>query len=97
MPINSTCISYGGLSHKPISDIDFNSLIFHKKKIEGFWLKNWMNNKNDQELERLKEIVVGRKNVFDGDVGAVFQLEKSDEALREMRERKIKGKILFQL
>lgn len=96
--MSSTCISYGGLSHKLISEIDFNSLIFHKKKIEGFWLKNWMKNKSDEELENLKQTeIVGKNDVFDGNVGAVFSLEKSDEALKEMRERKIKGKILFQL
>jgi hypothetical protein len=72
-------------------------LIFQGKKIEGFWLKEWMKNKDDEELEKIKGEILKKKNIFDGEVGAVFGLEKSDLALKEMRERKLKGKILFEL
>ncbi len=56
-----------------------------------------MKNKDDEELEKIKGEILKKKNIFDGEVGAVFGLEKSDLALKEMRERKLKGKILFEL
>ena len=42
LPPNSTTYVYGGLSAKPVGNLSPIDMIYHEKKMEGFFLKTWL-------------------------------------------------------
>lgn len=42
MPEGSAVIVYGGLSDAPVGGLDGRELIFGRKRLEGFWLTEWV-------------------------------------------------------
>lgn len=42
LPDNSTMINYGRLSKQRLGNIDIGEIYYKNKKIEGFWLVNFM-------------------------------------------------------
>jgi len=55
MPADSELVVYGGLSGKPISDIDVMEVIFNNKIISGFNLMDWKADLDEGEFERISE------------------------------------------
>ncbi|CAD8110816.1 unnamed protein product [Paramecium sonneborni] len=46
MPNHSICYVYGGLSLKPVGNVSILDLIFKDKKVQGFWLTQYLKKKN---------------------------------------------------
>lgn len=55
MPPDSELVVYGGLSGKPIIDIDVMEVIFNNKIISGFNFMDWKADIDDDEFERISE------------------------------------------
>lgn len=55
MPADSELVVYGGLSNKPISDIDVMEVIFKNKIISGFNLMDWKAELENDEFDRISE------------------------------------------
>eukprot|EP01015_Nassula_variabilis_P018256 TRINITY_DN2966_c0_g1_i12.p3 TRINITY_DN2966_c0_g1~~TRINITY_DN2966_c0_g1_i12.p3 ORF type:complete len:141 (-),score=37.80 TRINITY_DN2966_c0_g1_i12:40-462(-) len=53
MPKSSTLYVYGRLSGQPCSQITAYDLIFLKKKVEGLWLEDYLQNKDQQAKEAM--------------------------------------------
>ncbi len=55
MPADSELVVYGGLSGKPITDIDVMEVIFNNKIISGFNLMDWKAELEEGEFESISE------------------------------------------
>ena len=55
MPEDSELVVYGGLSNKPINDIDVMEVIFKNKIISGFNLMDWKAELDNEEFEKISE------------------------------------------
>lgn len=55
MPSDSELVVYGGLSNKPISDIDVMEMIFNNKIISGFNLVDWKSEIDNEEFISIAE------------------------------------------
>ncbi len=55
MPSDSELVVYGGLSNKPISDIDVMEMIFNNKIVSGFNLVDWKSEIDNEEFNSITE------------------------------------------
>lgn len=46
MPYGTNAYVYGGLSLQPVGKLAIQDLIFKKKVIQGFWLTEWLKQRN---------------------------------------------------
>ncbi len=98
MPPKSELIVYGGLSAKPISEIDVLDIIFKNKKISGFNLNEWIKTKiNIGEFLRISEEL--QQMIINGEMKTVIQKSFNfDDVVKGMRQylsNMSGGKILF--
>ncbi len=54
LPPNSMMVSYGRLSKQPLGNIDLGELYFKNKKIEGFWMSNFLKEIDQETFEHVK-------------------------------------------
>jgi NADPH:quinone reductase-like Zn-dependent oxidoreductase len=54
---HSDMVVYGGLSNKPMSDLNVMGAIFHDKIISGFNLIDWKNQLADGEFEEISSLL----------------------------------------
>lgn len=94
-PAGSRMLVYGGLSLKPV-EIDPGSLIFERKRVEGFWLSAWLQGRN-----LLSQLSVARQvqELLAGDlkteIRARLPLEKAAEGLSQYAANMTAGKVLI--
>ncbi len=98
MPPKSELIVYGGLSAKPISEIEVLDIIFKNKKISGFNLNEWIETKiNIDEFSRISEEL--QQMFIKGEMKTKIQKSyKFDDVVKGMRQylsNMSGGKILF--
>lgn len=95
---NGRLLVYGTLAGEPIS-IDSRVLLVGQKKVEGFWLSEWMRDhgllKKFLLLRRVGKLV--REGVLGSDVGASFPLEQVHEAVRQAAQAGRSGKVLLRM
>ncbi|HZI20259.1 MAG TPA: zinc-binding dehydrogenase [Pyrinomonadaceae bacterium] len=95
MPRGSRAVVYGALSQGACA-IDPRSLIFEGKRVEGFWLSDWMKKQNV-----LKKFLVARKveEMLGGElkteVRARLPLEEAAEGIRQYASDMTAGKIIL--
>lgn len=95
MPRGSRVIVYGGLSGEGCL-IDPRSLIFEDKRVEGFWLSDWVKNRNIFQL--LKTLLAVQANIgaaLSSKVHARVSLQEAPEAIRSYQTRMSDGKVLI--
>ena len=95
MPRNSRLIVYGGLSLEAVQ-IDPGDLIFQNKRVEGFWLTNWMGKKNffqSLTLWRRAQRLMG--TTLRTNIRARYPLEKAKTAVEAYQDQMTGGKILL--
>lgn len=95
MPLDSELIIYGGLSNKPVSELNTMNLIFNQKFIYGFSLPDWK-----EELENFNEISEYLQSKFiDGTLHTKIQgttsLDNVVKGLRNYITNMSAGKILI--
>lgn len=97
MPYGSTLLSYGALSEENIP-VNAGVLIFQKKKIQGFWLTEWI-----QEIgisgfhTQAKKVQKQMKTIFRSNVSQSFPIESGLEALEFYQKNMSKGKVFLEL
>ncbi|XXF75952.1 zinc-binding dehydrogenase [Myxococcaceae bacterium GXIMD 01537] len=95
MPAGGTVMVYGGLSEQECR-VAPHDLIFGRKKVEGFWLSDWMRRGfGKDQLRALVEVpsLVGRQ--FETPIRARLPLESAGEAVRIASADMTAGKVLF--
>jgi len=76
MPPNSELMVYGGLSEQACSAISPTELIFKGKKVSGFWLTGYLNNRGMLGAKSmLNKVGKGLNSTFKTVVGSSFALE----------------------
>jgi NADPH:quinone reductase-like Zn-dependent oxidoreductase len=89
---------YGTLSGEPIV-LDPRVLLVGQKRVEGFWLSEWVRDQRKLTLLRLFRRI-GRllgEGVLGSEVGQTFPLEQVGEATRAAEEPGRRGKVLLRI
>lgn len=94
-PAGSRLLIYGALSQEA-SRIDPGSLIFERKRVEGFWLSSWLRSKN-----MFNQLRIGGKvqellaTDLTTDIQARLPLEDAARGLEQYATHMTNGKVLF--
>ena len=96
MPNKSICYSYGALSHSPIGELEASNFVFQEKTLKGFWLKNWIKNQTEDDLNKIKKEIL-ENSIFKTKIARIHKLEKISLALMEYRNNMSHGKILLEM
>lgn len=97
MPPASKMLVYGALSGAPCKEINPMNLIFEKKTLEGFWLKEWV--QNIGILHRLQLIKLVQKLMGKGELRTKIQkcvgFEEWKATLLEYTQKMTEGKVIL--
>jgi len=97
MPKGARVIVYGALAGENCQ-ISPRSLIYENKRLEGFWLTEWV---KKQTLWQKLRMVHGAQKLLSSDlktdVQARFPLEKIQEAIELYKTKRTEGKVLLSL
>lgn len=97
MPPNGQVVVYGGLSGKPIGQINPLGIIFGGKTIRGFNLGEWENALSDKAFSQvsahIQELII-QGRISTG-IQGIFSLEEVQTALEQYIRNMSAGKILF--
>jgi NADPH:quinone reductase-like Zn-dependent oxidoreductase len=98
MAFDGRMLVYGTLSGEPMS-LDPRALMVGSKRVEGFWLSNWVREQRPLQLLRLfrqlKRLISA--GVLTTNVGASFPLEQIKEAVQVAEKSGRDGKILLRM
>ncbi|MCS7300545.1 MAG: zinc-binding dehydrogenase [Fimbriimonadales bacterium] len=98
MPANSRLILYGALSESPLM-ADPRDLIFQNKRIEGFWLADWLAKRSAVgQLRLANQIQKALGDLLHTDIAARYPLREIHHALADYQASMTAGKrlIVFQ-
>lgn len=97
MPKDSEVVVYGGLSAKPISDINVLELIFKDKILSGFNLNEWIEEIGTERFNEisneLQEMIINKE--ISAKIAGKFKLEDVIKGIRQYIGNMSGGKILF--
>jgi NADPH2:quinone reductase len=91
-------VLYGTLANEPLT-FDPRQLMVGQKRIEGFWLSEWVREQGPLRLLRLFGQIgrLLREGVLDTEVGTTFALEQVQEAVRLAETPGRKGKVVLRI
>ncbi len=97
MPADSELVVYGGLSNKPIAEIDVMELIFSNKIISGFNLMDWKDDLENEEFERISEVLQDKfiSGAYSTNIKGVSSLDDIVKGLRSYISDMSSGKLLL--
>ena len=97
MPADSELVVYGGLSNKPISNINVMELIFNNKIISGFNLMDWKDDLENEEFERISEVLQDKfiSGAYSTNIKGVSSLDDIVKGLRSYISDMSSGKLLL--
>jgi NADPH:quinone reductase-like Zn-dependent oxidoreductase len=97
MPQGATVIVYGALSYSPAGGIDGRELIFGRKRVEGFWLTDWIRRAGFLKVLRASVQIQGavERGAFGIAGHRTLAMEDVPEGIREYVARMTAGKILI--
>jgi len=97
LPDKSKVFVYGALSEKACSGISPLSLIFEEKKVEGFWLRKWIEEAGFFGIMRASKKI--QCVIAEGKFKTVIQkkvtLEEAPDALITYHEKMTEGKVIL--
>ena len=97
MPQQSEIIVYGALSDQNCSGFSPMDLIFHKKKVQGFWLKDWILQSSFFKILRSTQKV--QNKMLDGTLQTLIRrkvpLSEAKEALLDYQREMTLGKVII--
>ncbi|GIV11060.1 MAG: alcohol dehydrogenase [Fimbriimonadales bacterium] len=95
MPEGSQLILYGALSESP-QMADPRDLIFQRKRVEGFWLADWLGRRSVlQQLRLSKQIQNALGDLLHSEVAARYPLHEVHYALQDYQGSMTAGKRLI--
>jgi len=97
MPADSELVVYGGLSNKPISDIDVMEVIFKNKIISGFNLMDWKAELENDEFDNISEKLQDKfiSGAYSTKIKGVSSLDDIVKGLRGYISDMSAGKLLL--
>jgi NADPH:quinone reductase len=98
LAVGGRMLIYGSLSFEPIH-LDPRFMIFGSKKVEGFWLTDWMRGRNPLTLLRLFRRIgqLLKQGVLTSDIAATYAMDQIAEAVRQVDQPGRQGKVLLRL
>jgi NADPH:quinone reductase-like Zn-dependent oxidoreductase len=89
---------YGTLAMEPLT-IDPRTLMDGQKRVEGFWLSEWVKTRGPLRMLILFRQIgkLLRAGVLAAEVGSTFPLEQVHEAVRQAAQPGRKGKVLLRI
>jgi NADPH:quinone reductase-like Zn-dependent oxidoreductase len=89
---------YGTLSGQPLT-LDPRALMVGQKRVEGFWMSEWVRDRNPLTLLRLFGRLgrLIREGVLTTEVGATFPMDDVKAAVRQAEQPGRQGKVLLRL
>ena len=98
LPNNSTLYNFGNLELKKLG-IDSSSLIFKNKKVEGWWLLNWLKNLSSEEKKQwfnyIAEDIKKGSDLFLTEISHEFNLKQINDAIKHYSTSMSEGKVLL--
>lgn len=94
--VNGGCVTvYGGLAGAPVS-VGVDQLIFKRKRIDGFWLSNWLAaTPLDTRLAAWMDVCAAADTIFKSEVRARYSLDQAPEAVRDYAGQMTGGKVVL--
>ena len=94
---SASVIVYGGLSGKPISNINILEVIFNNKTLSGFDLNQWLKEKSEDEFKSISLEIQNliKDKVVETEINEVFNLEDYEKALFAYIKNMSAGKVLL--
>jgi NADPH:quinone reductase len=97
LPPNSTVMIYGNLSEKDFQ-VSPGLMIFQNKRLEAFWLTQWIGSmKREEFLFHTEKVQSYYKDCFETKVQRFYRLEEGYEALLHYQANMSQGKVLFKM
>jgi NADPH:quinone reductase-like Zn-dependent oxidoreductase len=98
LSVGGRMLIYGSLSFEPIH-LDPRFMIFGSKKVEGFWLTDWMRGRNPLTLLRLFRRIgqLMKQGLLTSDIAATHSMDQIAEAVRQVDQPGRQGKVLLRL
>jgi NADPH:quinone reductase-like Zn-dependent oxidoreductase len=97
MPRRSTVLVYGALSEQPVGGIDTIDVVFHDKRIHGFYLGNWLRRRN--VLRTLRDANYLQNKLIEGRIETKIQrrlkLDEVVDGLAQYVQNMTDGKVLI--
>jgi NADPH:quinone reductase-like Zn-dependent oxidoreductase len=91
-----TAYVLGVLSGQPASGLTGQDLIFHKKRVEGLNLRDWLASSSSyKKLRAIKQVSSQLSTVFKTDIVQRYSLEQFEQALHTYQVNMSAGKVLF--
>ncbi len=97
LPVKSEVVLYGGLAGVSVQELNPFNIIFQGKKLSGFNLTEWIENKGKEEFEKINHeiqdlIIEGKVKT---EIQAIFKLDDVVEGVRTYIKSMSGGKVLF--
>ena len=97
MPDDSRLVLYGALSESPLM-ADPRDLIFQRKRVEGFWLADWLGNRSViGQLRLAKQIQGAMTDLLKSEIAAQYPLSDIHRALQDYQASMTAGKRLIRM
>ncbi len=97
MPAGSTVHVYGALSEQACSSIDPIGLLFHDKKVAGFYLGNWLKSRNRLKIfqlaRRVQKLLIERR--IETKIQRRLGLDEAVAGLKQYVTHMTDGKVLI--
>lgn len=95
MPSHSKLVVYGALSEEPMG-VTAGSLIFQRKKVEGFWLSYWIADTPKEEFDEIvRDAQENLSTDFKSEINKRFSLDDGYKAIEFYKNNMTSGKVLF--
>ena len=97
MPPGSTAYLYGALSEEPCGEIDPIEIVFHRKKLEGFFLGTWLKKRGKLGVilaaNRVQRLIIDRR--IETKVQRRLPLDEVVDGLQQYVAHMTDGKVLI--
>lgn len=95
MPTGSRLLLYGALSESPLM-ADPRDLIFQRKRVEGFWLADWLAGRSLWgQLRLMRQVQNALSDLLRSEVAGRYPLHEVHQALRDYQTSMTAGKRLL--
>lgn len=94
---DSELVVYGGLSNKPIADVNVMDVIFKNKIISGFNLVDWKNDIDKEDFDKVVNVVQDKiiQGIYTTQISSVITLEDVVVGLKSYISDMSSGKLLI--
>ncbi len=93
---NGILYHYGNLSMRNLGGIQTEDILFRNKQIRGFWLLDYLNQKEGKEAKHeFIQFYYKNPDYFNSKIDKVIEIDKFSEGISSYKDNMSKGKVLF--